>query len=208
MARTAQDTQIRMTEILQTAERLFMEKGYSGTTIADIAKSMGVAQGMCYYYFKSKEEILEVLLNRHASSFVAEIKDLACADEITSYEKIGCMLQIMLEGICYKNKALLHIVNDAQNLRIKDQLQRQVKQALAPWGLQIIEEGGRRGCFISPHPQTSFDVIMKVIEFLIESVYEKIPDELLALRLQMAARIVETALRAPEGTIQIYLTSV
>lgn len=208
MARTVQNPQIRMTEIINTAEQLFIQKGYSRTTIADIAKTMGVAQGMCYYYFKSKEEILEVLLNRHTSSFVAEIKEVACDELITPYEKIGFMLRVMIVGICYQDEALLHIINDSQNLRIKDQVVRQVKRDLAPWGLQMIEEGGRRGCFFSPHPQTSLDIIMKVIEFLIESVDERIPTELLALRLQMAARLVETALRASPGTIGISLPTV
>ncbi|HAK72354.1 MAG TPA: TetR/AcrR family transcriptional regulator, partial [Sporomusaceae bacterium] len=64
MARTPQDPQIRITEILDTAEQLFSDKGYRGTTISDIAKTMGTAQGMLYYYFKSKEEILEALINR------------------------------------------------------------------------------------------------------------------------------------------------
>ncbi|MDF2571911.1 MAG: transcriptional regulator, TetR family, partial [Sporomusa sp.] len=76
MARPFQDPQIRITEILDTAEHLFTVKGYFGTTISNIAKEMGVTQGMFYYYFKSKEEILEALLNRQVTSNISEIKDM------------------------------------------------------------------------------------------------------------------------------------
>ena len=82
MARTPQDPQIRITEILDAAEYLFSSKGYLGTTISDIAKKMGVAQGMLYYYFKSKEEILESLVIRQSSSFLAEIKKIAYSDSL------------------------------------------------------------------------------------------------------------------------------
>ena len=49
------DPQERKQEILETAMRLFQEKGYEKTSISDIAKAIGVAQGLCYRYFPSKE---------------------------------------------------------------------------------------------------------------------------------------------------------
>jgi len=76
MSRTPQDPSVRMNEILDVADYLFFTKGYDATTINDIAKKMGVAQGMLYYYFKSKEEILEKLLDRHADSLMTEIKNI------------------------------------------------------------------------------------------------------------------------------------
>lgn len=207
MARTPQDPQIRITEILDAAETLFTVKGYRGTTINDIAREMGVAQGMCYYYFKSKEEILEALLNRHASSIVNEIKDMACDSSIKPPEKIGLMLRTMLQGVCLKDEALLQIVYDGQNSRIKDQLARQVRCALSPWGLRIIKEGCQNGYFVVPHPQTALDFILVVMEFLIEAFYEKMPGELLSLRLKMAEALIEKALGTAEGTIHISLQS-
>ena len=205
MARTPQDPQIRIAEIIDVAENLFTTKGYRGTTISDIAKEMGVAQGMCYYYFKSKEEILEALLNRHASSLVSEIKDMACSESITPPEKIGLMLRIMLQGICFKDEVLLRVVYDEQNFHIKDQVARQARLALAPWGLKIIKEGCQSGHFSVSHPQTSLDFILIVMEFLIEAFYEKISGELLSLRLKMAESLIEKALGTTEGTINILL---
>ena len=58
MARIAQDPEVRRREILDAAEKLFEQKGFQRTTISDIAQAMNVAQGMLYYYFKSKEELL------------------------------------------------------------------------------------------------------------------------------------------------------
>jgi TetR/AcrR family transcriptional regulator len=47
--------------ILRMAESLFSERGFDGTRVDDIAKEAGVNKALIYYYFKSKDEILETL---------------------------------------------------------------------------------------------------------------------------------------------------
>ena len=55
MARIVKEADERRNEILDAAETLFTEKGYSKTTIIDILNQVGIAKGTFYYYFKSKE---------------------------------------------------------------------------------------------------------------------------------------------------------
>lgn len=204
MARTPQNPQIRITEILDTAEHLFTIKGYHGTTISDIAKEMGVTQGMFYYYFKSKEEILEALLNRHVSSLILEIKDMT-RSSITPSEKLGLMISIIIHGVDCKGAVLLNTIYDEQNLHIKDRISRHLKLSLTPWGLIILEEGIRKQDFNVSHPQTSLNFILIVLDFLIDALNEKLPAELLSLRLRIAEGVIEKALSAQEGTIHFSL---
>jgi AcrR family transcriptional regulator len=48
----------RREEILDAAVRLFCEKGYEGTTIRDIARAVGVTEGLLYHYFPSKAALI------------------------------------------------------------------------------------------------------------------------------------------------------
>lgn len=204
MARPSQDPQIRITEILDTAEHLFSIKGYFGTTVSDIAKEMGVTQGMFYYYFKSKEEILEALLNRQVASFISEIKDMTCSNAPPS-EKLGFMISTVIKHVRYKGEVLLNTIYHEQNLHIKDKLTRGANLMLTPWGLKIIEEGRIRHDFNVSHPQTALSFILLVMEFLIDALYEKIPEELLSLRLKMAESLIEKSVGVQEGKIHLSL---
>ncbi len=54
-------------EILDAAEKLFLEKGYDKTTIADIVDEIGMTKGAIYHHFKSKMDILENLFYYRAT---------------------------------------------------------------------------------------------------------------------------------------------
>lgn len=49
--------------ILKIAEKIFSEVGFDGARVDDIAKKAGVNKALIYYYFKSKNEILETILS-------------------------------------------------------------------------------------------------------------------------------------------------
>ena len=54
-------------EILSEAARLFRRKGYSGTSMQDIASEVGILKGSIYYHFKSKDEIFREVLQKGIS---------------------------------------------------------------------------------------------------------------------------------------------
>ena len=54
----------RRTLFLETAARLFGQKGYGNTSVGDIAGDLGFTKGVYYYYWSSKREILEEIHSR------------------------------------------------------------------------------------------------------------------------------------------------
>jgi AcrR family transcriptional regulator len=56
------DMSPRMNEILDTAARIFHEKGYAPTTVQDIADAVGMLKGSLYHYIDTKEDLLFVIL--------------------------------------------------------------------------------------------------------------------------------------------------
>lgn len=72
--RISKEPEARKQEILETAMKLFAEKGYEKTSISDIAKEIGVAQGLCYRYFPSKDILFQTAVNEYANILVDKLK--------------------------------------------------------------------------------------------------------------------------------------
>lgn len=58
-------------EIIDSAKTLFYERGYAGTSFSDIVDAAGVYRGNIYHYFKSKDEILQAVVDQRLDEFRA-----------------------------------------------------------------------------------------------------------------------------------------
>lgn len=71
-------SEMQRDSILKAASKLFIEKGFGGTSMLDIADSLGVTRPAIYYYFPNKESILESLtdeITRKAGNLTTNILD-------------------------------------------------------------------------------------------------------------------------------------
>src|ERR1017187_640382 len=78
-ARSRTDTRAR---IQQIAVELFTEHGYEGTSLREIAERLGVTKAALYYHFKSKEDIIQSLVEDYQGQMDALI-DLARSEPRT-----------------------------------------------------------------------------------------------------------------------------
>ena len=60
-------------KIIQTAFVIFLEKGYKGTTYAELIKAMGVSKGALYHHFRNKEELFFEVLNHYFLAYLTQI---------------------------------------------------------------------------------------------------------------------------------------
>ena len=61
LARTRKQPEERKSELIETARRVFREKGYAATSVTDIVKEAGVSQGTFYFYFEDKEAVFDAV---------------------------------------------------------------------------------------------------------------------------------------------------
>ena len=91
---------MRRNEILDAAERIFADKGYHDTGIADIAAHLGIGHGTFYRYFKNKREIADRIMDRVISHMAAVglAEDPEASDTIEAYRaQVSRILGGMLE---------------------------------------------------------------------------------------------------------------
>lgn len=203
MARPPQDPQIRIKEILDTAYPLFYEKGYNETAISDITKKMGVAQGTIYYYFKSKEELLEKLIQRDVEGILSKIKAAIAAQDHPK-ERFQAGLQMLISSLYIDRGLLLEFLNNDRTIHFMDNLARQGKQLMAPLLLEIIQEGNSQNLFQVPHPRAATTMVLYVMDALITAIYDKVDEECLQQQFEIAGRLITEVLGVKGEVITLY----
>ena len=71
----------KRTKIIDTAAKLFAEKGFENTTTRDICKATGMSHAMIYYYFDDKESLLYEILDEILSDGLQRFREIAQSNE-------------------------------------------------------------------------------------------------------------------------------
>jgi len=155
MARITKEYYERKNELLDTAQEIFLTKGYKQTSVESIIKKVGVAKGTFYYYFKSKEDLLDKLVKRMTSKIKVEIKKIVekkDLDAISKLEKAYSVAgNIKLENI-HLIKLMLKILYEKDNLILRYKVYKSNIELIVPEFAKIIEQGVKEKLFNTPYP--------------------------------------------------------
>jgi len=85
------------TKLLESALKLFSERGYEGTSIREIIEGAGVTRPVLYYYFENKEDLFTRLVEEKYSELVSQIEQVkydyeTCADRLKAIIRIAFRL--------------------------------------------------------------------------------------------------------------------
>ena len=140
MAKTKEE---RRNEIIETAGKLFEEKGYEQTQVQDIVNKIGVAKGLFYYYFKSKDEVMEELADRYADAIIDAVNKLIYKD-ISTFDKINRIFQIFIDSAEKKSGIFMGILN-VKNGITHERIFFNVGKKMVPLVTELILSGNDNG---------------------------------------------------------------
>ena len=140
MAKTKEE---RRNEIIETAGKLFEEKGYEQTQVQDIVNEIGVAKGLFYYYFKSKDEVMEELADRYADTIIDAVNKLIDKG-ISTFDKINCIFQIFIDSAEKKSGIFMGILN-VKNGITHERIFFNVGKKMVPLVTELILSGNDNG---------------------------------------------------------------
>jgi TetR/AcrR family transcriptional regulator, fatty acid metabolism regulator protein len=83
--------------ILDAAVRVFARQGFNGCRVSDIADEAGVAYGLVYHYFRSKDEVLDTLFLERWNVMLDVIRDLDGQD-LTAREKLYAIASFIIDS--------------------------------------------------------------------------------------------------------------
>lgn len=148
--------------ILNTAERLFAENGFDGTSVRTIAKEAGVNVAMISYYFGSKEKLLETFLLYRIAGFRKELSKIINQEK--SYVEILDHLIALIVFRTHEKRSMYKIVhfefsNETRDLDFKVYK----KEKLETFKIikSFVEKGQKNGVFKS---SVNIELLMPTVQ--------------------------------------------
>jgi AcrR family transcriptional regulator len=132
-------------QILQAAVRVFARQGYESTRVGDVAKEAGVAYGLVYHYFGSKEAVLEAVFREAWGRLLAAV---ALAEEtgVDAPEQLSLVVKIVLRAWRDDPDLVRLLVREiTRSPHIQDELD-EIAQAFASLE-RIVRRGQEEGTF-------------------------------------------------------------
>jgi AcrR family transcriptional regulator len=132
-------------QILDAAIRVFADHGYHGSRVGDIASDAGVAHGLLYHYFASKDELLRTIFVENWGALIARFRAVEASDE-PAPAKLEGIAKILLRT--WRNDPALVTVMVREVAR-SQQLQDRVDEVREAFVIvqRVIEEGQAAGDF-------------------------------------------------------------
>ncbi len=168
--------------ILEAAEKLFVEKGYEGTSIRELAHAAGVNIAMISYYFGSKEKLMEELVEHKAGYTRLKLEELNKQDHLNSREKLEHIIEYYVDKI-FSNRKYHVMIHRELTLSQRSDLHLSILKILSRnWDefRKLIEEGQQKEVF---KKEIDIDLVIMTIFGLInqcsrQEIMEKInPDK-------------------------------
>ena len=193
----------RKAEIVKAARHLIQTKEYEKMTLQDVMTQLGIAKGTIYHYFKSKEELLEVVVENIVDEYLEKIQILIQETQGTALQKMQILLEKSNEVASPSVLQQLHKKgNEAVHIRLLAVTL--IKQA--PLYAKLILQGCEEGVFQTDAPLECAEFILSAVQFLTDIGIYSWSKEDLVRRIQAFPKLIEQQLRAPPGSFHFLLT--
>lgn len=190
----------RKNEILDAADELFGHKGFDGTSTNDILEKVGIARGTLYYHFKSKEDIMDALIERYNTQILGSAKEIASNKSIPVHERI--VRVVMALNISGGNgKEIIDHIHKPQNALMHQKIQKVIINGLPPILTEIIREGIEQGLFSTPYPYECMEMIVAYTNTVFDDDMVDLTDEERAARIPAFIFNVERLLGVESGSL-------
>lgn len=174
--------------ILETATRLFSEKGFENVNVEDVVKEVGVTRGAFYHYFKSREELIASVMNKSFSEnnpFILAYKQ----DGLNALEKLRSVFKLDLRPRLEMSDGLK---NEMQKMAdnpvvFKNEMLSQVN-VVAPYIERLLIEGNEDGSISVKYPRQVSQIISLLVSswlssFALQVSYQEYVDKVSFLEL-------------------------
>lgn len=189
----------RRAEIVKTARDLFLIKDYGKTTMQDFMNHLGIAKGTIYHYFKSKEELLEAVVEDIVNEHLEKMGTLVQETNGNALQKIQAVIEA---GSKVAAPSVLEKLHERGNEAMHTRLLVATLMKQAPIYAKLIQQGCEEGVFQTLFPLECAEFILSAVQFLTDQGICPWNQEDLIRRTKAFPTMIEQLLQAPSGAFK------
>ena len=197
--RIIKEPEVRKSEIIDAAEKLFALKGYEKTTVSDILNTTSIAKGTFYYHFKSKEEVLNAIIRRRIDAGLERAKAIASHPHLSPVQKIASAIMAQKPQTPAEEE-FLPVLHEQSNALFHQKVLTSCVTQLTPVLSAIVEEGIEKGDFSTAFPKESVKLLLTAGLIIFDDEYFPWSREEQAARMPAFLCAMERILGAKEGS--------
>lgn len=195
---------VRLGEILDAAETLFVQKGYEKTTVNDILEKVEIGKGTFYHYYKSKEDVMNAVIERLTDRAVAAAQKAAADEGLGAHEKF-CRIILSLNVGDSADGGMIEELHRPSNAQMHQKSTAETIRASAPILADVVKQGVKEGVYNTCYPLETVEFLLAANQAIFDSgIFRWTPDQMFA-RAEAFAKIVERSLGAADGSFDFLL---
>lgn len=199
---------IKYEKIIDALQELLNDKDMCSITVSEIAQKAGIGKGSVYYYFPSKDAILEALIERNYEKPINTAKNLAKQTNVSPFTRMAMIFQACRNSsLAFPSQEMPSTLSGVrESALIHQKYLRYLILELKPELTEIIKQGTESGEIHFDRPSALAEIVLIVLSVkmdntLVPSTKEEIEDTILGL-----ISLLEKGTENPSGSLN-FLTA-
>jgi len=183
--------------ILDIAEKMFVEQGFDQTSIAQILDATQIAKGTLYYYFASKEEIMDAIIERWIEQSFEQMRIWVERKHLSIIERLmGALASLNLKK---NGQEFLEHLHEPQNALLHEK-SNQILLSNAPQILYpLFQEGLQAGEMQTAYPYESIEMMLTYSLQIFDNSFQKLERAEQDQKIQAFIYLLEKIFQTKEG---------
>ena len=199
MAKPTNKSMQRKSDILQATKELFNAKGFEDTSINDIMKKVGAAKGVFYYYFETKDQVLNTLIEQQIDKVVISVEKVLDQSGHNALQKLQWVLEEEFKSNMENYNPNNHIHN-IKNVDMHQKILEGLVHRFAPIVARLVKEGVEEGIFKTEYPLEVSEIIIAGVHFITDlGIFTWTKDEYIR-KVKASEELIEKALCIKPGS--------
>ena len=192
--------------ILDALHQLLEDETMQNISVSDIAKKAGIGKGSIYYYFPSKEAILDALIERNYEKPLKTAKNLASQTEVSPFTRMAMILQACRNSSdAFLSQDNTVMANAKESAFLHQKYMNHLIAELKPSVTEIIRQGIAAGEIHFEYPAALAEIVLIVLAVKLNNTFLSATAEDSEDTIRGLVALLERGTGVPEGALN-YLT--